>query len=119
MSSLTFEKDEIYNLEKMSIRGGSKTVLSFEFYDEDDLPLDITTSTVIWTLSRFGEPNHTVLSHNGTLSSNNSCIVTLASEDTRDLEGKFVQQITIIDYLGQEYVPSQGIIKINKNNRNI
>lgn len=118
MADLTFQTDEIYNLEKFVIRGGSKTILSFDFVDEDMLPLDITTSTVVWTLSEFGQPDYTILTKTGVLSGGHSCIITLPSIDTKYLEGKFIQQITLIDYMGDEYIPAQGILKINKNNNN-
>lgn len=116
---LSFGSDEIYNLQKFVMRGGSKTILEFSFADdESSLPLDITTSSVIWTMSEFGQPDYTILTKQGTLSSDTSCVVTLTSNDTKDIEGKFVQQITLIDYLGDEYVVAQGLIKINKNNNN-
>lgn len=116
---LTFEHDEVFNLERFVMRGGSKTILPFTFFDEDGVtPLDITTTTVIWTLSEFGQPEYTILTKEAVLSSDTSCVVTLNSSDTKELEGKFIQQVTLIDYLGEEYIPCQGIIKINKNNNN-
>lgn len=117
-ANLTFSTDEIYNLEKYVMRGGSKTILPFNFYDKDKKPLDITTSTIVWTLSEFGQPDFTILTKEGVLSSDTSCNITLESIDTKKLEGKFIHQITIVDYLGQEYIPCQGIIKINRNNNN-
>lgn len=117
--NLSFSNDEIYNLEKFVMRGGSKTILEFGFTDDEDgSPLNITTSTIIWTLSEFGQPDYTILTKHGTLSSDYSCVVSLSASDTRNIEGKFVQQVTLIDYLGEEYVVAQGIIKINKNNNN-
>ena len=117
--NLSFSSDEIYNLQKFVMRGGSKTILEFSFDDdESSLPLDIITSTVVWTMSEFGQPDYTIITKQGTLSSDYSCIVTLNSSETKDIEGKFVQQVTLVDYLGDEYVVAQGIIKINKNNNN-
>lgn len=115
---LTFEASEIYNIDKFVMRGGSKTILNFDFEDEFDKPLDITTSTILWTMSEFGQPDYTILAKNGVLSGEHSCNVTIESVDTKELEGKFIHQITIIDYLGNEYIPAQGIIKINRNNNN-
>lgn len=116
MSSLTFTGDQVYNLEQRVVRGGSKEILSFNFYDKDKAPLDITTTRVIWTLSEFGQSDYTILRKEGVLSSDYSCIITLGSRDTKDLEGKFIQQITLVDYLDEEYIPCQEIIKINRNN---
>lgn len=115
---LTFSTDEIYNIPKFVMRGGSKLILPFYFYDEDKKPLNITTTQVVWTLSEFGQPDFTILTKNGVLSSDTSCNIVLESKDTKLLEGKFIQQITLVDYLGEEYIPCQGIIKINKNNNN-
>ena len=67
--NLSFNSDEIYNLEKFVMRGGSKTILEFGFDDdESNLPLDITTSTVVWTMSEFGQPEYTILTKEGVLS---------------------------------------------------
>lgn len=117
--NLTFIEDEIYNLEKYAMIGGGKVTLRFNFLDKDTLPIDITDSTIVWTLSEFGQANYTILTKQGILSGDTSCNVVLESDDTKHLEGKFIHQITIIDYLGQQYIPCQGIIKISRNNNTV
>lgn len=116
--NLSFSASEIYNLPSVSIRGGSKEQLDFTFYDKERNLLDITGAKVIWTLSEFGYSDITILKKAGVLSSDYSSMITLNANDTRDLEGKFVHQITLIDYLDDAYVPCQGIIKISRNNNN-
>ena len=115
---LSFSSSEVYNLDQTMIIGGSKEQFEFTFYDLHGNLLDITNTKVIWTLSEFGHADFTILEKQGVLSSDYSSLVTLQANDTRNLSGKYVQQITLIDYLGAEYVPAQGIIKINANNKN-
>lgn len=117
-ANLTFSTDEIYNIEKFVMRGGSKMILTFNFYDDNREPLDITTTQVVWTLSEFGQPDYTILKKYGVLATDYGCNITLSSLDTKELEGKYVHQVTLVDYNGEEYIPCQGIIKINKNNNN-
>ena len=116
--NLTFSATDVYNLPSVSIRGGSKEQLQYTFYDKEGKLLDITGAKVIWTLSEFGYSDITILKKVGILSSDYSSIIILNADDTRDLEGKFVQQITLKDYLDEDYVPCQGIIKISRNNNN-
>lgn len=117
-NNITFSTNEIYNLEKFVMRGGSKTILPFSFEDEFDDPLDITSSAMIWTLSEFGQPDFTILTKQGITAGDYGFNIVLESSDTKKLEGKFVQQVTLIDYLGEEFIPAQGIVKINRNNNN-
>lgn len=114
--NLTFTNDEVFNLQKMSVVGGSKEQLKFNFYNDEQEPLDITTSRVIWTLSRWGDVGYTLLTKTAVLSSDYSCIVTLLSSDTDGLDGKFIQQISIIDYQGNKNKPCQGVLLISESN---
>ena len=118
VDNLSFATSEIYNLSSISIRGGSKEMLEFTFYDKTGNLLDITGAKVIWTLSEFGYSDITLLKKEGVLSSDYSSVVTINSNDTRDLECKFVQQITLKNFLDEDYIPSQGIIKITPTNNN-
>ena len=118
VDNLSFSTSEIYNLPSVSIRGGSREMLEFTFYDKTGNLLDITNAKVIWTLSEFGYSDITLLKKEGVLSSDYSSVVTINSNDTRDLEGKFVQQITLKNFLDEDYIPCAGIIKINPTNNN-
>lgn len=118
VDNLSFNSSDIYNLQSIVIRGGSKEQLEYFFYDKDGNPLNITNAKVIWTLSEFGFSDYTILKKEGVLSSDYSSIITLHANDTKDLEGKFVQQISLYDYLDECYVPASGVIKISRNNDN-
>ena len=118
VDNLSFATSEIYNLSSVSIRGNSKEQFEFTFYDRDGNLLDITGTKVIWTLSEFGYSDITLLKKEGVLSSDYSSVVTISANDTKDLEGKFVQQLTLEDYTLERYIPAQGIIKISPNNNN-
>lgn len=117
-NGITFSTSDVYNIDKFVMRGGSKTILNFEFEDEFGQPLDISTSTIVWTLSEFGQPDYTILKKEAQLAGNYGCNVIINSSDTKSLEGKFIQQITLVDYRDEEFIPAQGIIKINRNNNN-
>lgn len=118
MSSFSFNSDEVFNLEKNTIIGGSREQLRFHFFDfMDSSKLDITNSTVVWTLSQFGDNKHTLLKKRGVLSGDYSCIIVLESEDTENLVGgKFIQQISLIDYKNKKIKPAQGALLIIESN---
>ena len=115
---LSFSAEDIYNLQPILIRANSKEQLNYTFFDKDGNLIDITGAKVIWTLSEFGYSDITLLKKEGVLSSDYSSMITLRADDTKDLEGKFVQQITLKDYLDEAYEHAQGIIKISPNNNN-
>ena len=118
VDNLSFKNSEIYNLPSLVIRGGSKEQLRYTFYDENNDLLDITGAKVIWTLSEFGCKDYTIIEKEGVLSSDYSSVITLHADDTKDLEGKFVCQVSLKDYIDEVYIPAQGIIKISRSNYN-
>ena len=118
VEGLSFSTEDIYNLQPILIRANGKEQLDYTFFDKDGNLIDITGAKVIWTLSEFGYSDITLLKKEGVLSSDYSSMITLHADDTKDLEGKFVQQITLKDYLDEAYVPCAGIIKISPNNNN-
>lgn len=118
MDGFTFSNTDEFNMEQISFTGGSKETIPLEFYNENGEKINITNYQVIWTMSRFGESEHTLLTKEGVLAGDYACNIVLNSDDTKNLSGKFVHQVTIIDYLGNERVPAKGIIKINRNNNN-
>lgn len=105
---------EVNQLTEFALISGSREILEFYFYYEDGTPLDLSSSTVKWRLSRMGEQDHPVLEKDGEIFEYQGemcgATVALESTDTMNLSGKYIQQPILIDYQGQEYFPQQGII---------
>lgn len=109
----------INDLAEMSFIGGTNQILEFDIYNSSGSPIDLSSSTVSWAMSPYGNPSYVVLSKTGILAVSplNRFSVEILNADTASLYGKFTHQPIIIDYLGNEFRPSQGIITIIPANR--
>ena len=118
MDSLTFSTKEVFSLGTMQFVGGGRIEIEFLFkHYITKKDLDISRAKALyWTLSRMGDVGTTLLKKQCELSSNYSCVVKIDKDDTFYLEGKYIQQITLIDANDQPIIGGQGIIFINRNN---
>lgn len=102
----------INSLEETAFIGGTDFTLTFNVFDSDGVtPQNIGGATVIWTLSPYGQ-SYNALQINGVLADDYSFTVDISASDTESLSGKYIQQIIIKSFYGQEYVPAQGVVLI-------
>jgi hypothetical protein len=106
---------EIYALEAIHFIGGTEKILEFAVFDESNNPIDLEHATCTWKLCYFGQNDATVMTKAGIwngVTAVHKFTVVLTANDTRSLEGKFIQQPIIVDQNGSEYHPAQGLITI-------
>lgn len=116
--------NKMYRLPEIDFVGGASEDLQFNvFYDENNpRPLSLFGGEVNFTIVNFINKNGSPLvskrmeiALNEEETHYNILRVSLAPEDTVDLFGKFVYQITIRDIDGNVDIPHQGIMNIHNN----
>lgn len=103
---------EVNQLSEFSMISGTQETLEFYFYYEDGTPLDLTSSTARWRLCYLGQQDYPVVDIEAEIFDGNGIVVQIPSEQTQNLQGKFIQQPVLVDYSGKEYIYQQGIITI-------
>lgn len=104
----------INSLEEIEFIAGTNFVLSFLVFDANGSPIDLTSGTAKWTLCPYGQTDFPVVTKTGVITTpTNQITVTLTTNDTKLLSGKYIQQAIIIDFAGEEYRPSQGVVTIS------
>lgn len=103
---------QINSLAEFSFIGGTEFVLTFNLYDDEGAPIDISAGVVSWTMSPLSQPQNPVLTKSGVITDTNTFTVTIDSTDTLTLKGKFIHQPIFVDFAGAEFRPNQGIITI-------
>lgn len=94
------------------IAGGTFTFF-FDMFDEQNEPLNLRNSTGRLHISPFGQPTSVILVVDGTWNSNipNRMAFKLTPANTSSLSGIYIHQLEIVDYNGNNYRPTQGLIK--------
>ena len=99
----------ITRLREIEIMSGDSNVeLEFQVFYEDGYPLDLRDDKAKWYLAPIGQKHHPVIekeceiikekdAKTGRIISAYRFVVTLSSEDTKDLYGKYVHQPVIIN----------------------
>lgn len=108
-----FPFNTVNDLEEDSFIAGTNRVYRFLITNPAGDAVDLSSCDCFWKMSPFGS-SASVLSASAVVSGTpiNEMVVTLYSNDTKDLSGKFIHQAIIIDVTNQEFRPSQGIITI-------
>ena len=103
----------INTLEPFQFIAGTKQTLNFEVEDEG-VPIDLSNSTASVEFSPYGQHNYVVFSVPGVISSEQTNLFTavLTSELTKTLSGKYTMQPSVVDELGVEFRPAQGLVLI-------
>lgn len=91
---------------------GTSDTLEYNFFYKDGSKVDLSSSTALLRICYLGQPNYSVAEIPGEISDENKVVFKISSKYTKKLSGKFIQQPTLIDYSGQEYIYQQGIITI-------
>jgi len=114
-----------YSLPIIDFVGGSTQELVFHtYFSRDKKPFDLSSCTASFSVINFINKNGSPLiskmmeirnsEDDGKTVANVLCVV-LQPEDTVDLVGKFIYQISIKDSSGEIEIPDQGIIRISNN----
>jgi len=104
----------INSLLEFSFIAGTTYTLEFTVIDDGSMPVDLGAATCTWKMSYFSNPTETVLTKTGTVfgAGNDSFRIELTTADTEDLYGKFIHQPIVVDFVGNEYRQSQGLLHI-------
>lgn len=103
----------INSMDEYAFIGGSFSEMTFVIENSDGSPVDLSSATVAWNMSYYGQPDTNILTKVGVVQVvTNEVIVTLDATDTENLSGKFAHQLVITDFNGDVFVPAQGIITI-------
>jgi len=106
--------DTINSLGEISFIAGTEYTLIFDVYDINGSPLSLSGSTCTWTLSPYGQPEYAIMTKTGIISGSisNEFSITLGLTDTETLSGKYIQQPIVVDILGNENRPAQGVLTL-------
>ena len=112
--SNNFSSLVINDLESFQFIGGDTQTLYFDVYDSTGSPVDISAATCSVVLSPYGQNNYAALTISGSVSGSftNRFGAVISGSSTQTLSGKYSMQPVIIDFNGQEYRPSQGLVLI-------
>ena len=114
-STVVFPYTTVNDLAEFSMIAGSDQELVFNVYTSASQAVNLNASTLTWKLAYYGSGD-AVLTKTGIYSGSpiNQFSIDLVAGDTSGSSGKFIQQYTIVDFFGNTFRPSQGIINIAK-----
>lgn len=93
---------------------GNRQILLFDCVDENNLPVDLTGSTIVFKMSPYGDADYVVVNKAGELISDSEFRVILETEDTQGLAGLYMFQTIVTDILNRELNPAQGTLFIQR-----
>ena len=100
-------------LEEISFIAGARESLEFEIVYKNGAPVDLSSmDKIYWQLCDLGDKDNPVLEKEGLVFDYNNFRVNLESNETVNLNGKFIHQPVIVDVLGNIYRPAEGLINI-------
>jgi len=112
----TFSSISTISLVETTFIAGTYWELTFDVFDSSSQPVDISSFSLSWVLSPFGQPDVTSITKAGIFRTdyalNNRFTVYLYSTDTLSLSGKYVQQPIISGNTGYDFRLGQGYINI-------
>lgn len=112
MTSTYVLYEQINQLEEFAFIAGTDYTLTFTVFEEDGVTLqNIGGATIYWTLSPYGQ-SYNALQITGSVLDDYSFEVEIPASSTEEFSGKYIQQITIESFYGQQYRPAQGTILI-------
>lgn len=111
----------VYTLPEISFVGGETQEFNFHLKNHAGEPFDAAGASVDFAICNYSNKTGApLLSYTPTLLADengvaNVIVLTIPKEDTAQLSGKFIYQITIVDVSGNSEIPNQGIMNIAKN----
>lgn len=111
----------VNDLNQFNFIAGDTQILSFEVYDSNASPVDLSTATCSVVFSPYGQFNYAAITISGSISGSSTNIfeATLTGSSTQLLSGKYTMQPVVVDYNGDEFRPSQGVVLITGRNATI
>ena len=104
---------EVNTLPEFVMIAGNSELLEFTVFNSKGEPVDLTGSTIKWTLAPYGQLDNIMREPENPGEIPNVFTVDLQTQFTIDLEhGKYIQQPVIIDLTGEQNRLGQGIITI-------
>lgn len=104
----------INSLEEFGFIAGTDYEITFNVFESNGVtPLDMGGATVYWTLAPYGQTSYNVLQITGVITDVGVFIVSVPSESTSTLSGKFIHQPVIVSFAGSKYRPGQGILLLS------
>jgi hypothetical protein len=92
---------------------GSSRTFTYECFEEDGTtPLTITNGSAKLLLCPWGEPGITSLEKTGVINTSHSFTISFEEADTINLNGKYQQQLVVVDSSGNTFRPGQGAILV-------
>lgn len=106
--------DIINSLDEVVFIAGTPYTFDYHIYDENGAEVNITACTNKLKICYYGQPEVVIIDKEGEIISplTNAYRVVLSTTDSKLLSGKYIQQPTIIDITGEEYIGAQGVITI-------
>ena len=118
--------NNIYILPQEDLVGGESREFQFRLYTQNGVPFSIHEGSAYFALINYSNKSGApILSKScsttvGPEGVENTVAVELHSQETLELFGKYIYQVTIIDRYGEAEIPGQGILHITRNiNRGI
>jgi len=111
----------VYSLPKLTFIGGSTQTLKFTMQNPYGKPFDADGCKAVFSILHYcNKSEEPVLKVDASLGAGQTkalsvATVNLKAEDTVDLHGRFVYQLSIRNNYGEYDVPGQGIIDITRN----
>ena len=110
---------DFIDIEQLCFIGGSRQEIVFELFDEYDAPLDLSSATAEIAIGDYYNRSITYIKKAasievGTDSNSNVILVTLETNETENLHGKFILQLQIKLSANDLIVPIQGILDIQE-----
>ncbi len=113
--ALYTDYETINSLTTVSFMAGSSYTIQFQVKDASGVIQDISTATMKWLLSPYGESSNNVLEKNATISGSSIFQIDILPEDTVGLNGVYIQQPRIVDFYGNVFIDKQGLVLILPN----
>ena len=111
----------INDLDQFNFIAGDTQTLNFEIYDSNASPVDLSTATCSVVFSPYGQFNYAAITISGSIAGSSTNIFTsiLTGSSTETLSGKYTMQPVVVDYNGDEFRPSQGVVLITGRNATV
>lgn len=112
--------DILYNLKEITLIGGTSKTLKFNLYKNkkndnevyEDIPLNNVAINPTWELYPFHKDDFPIIFKVATCINGNSYIVELETDDTKNLQGRYIQKFSLTGIKTYEQKIAEGIVNI-------